>query len=85
MSVLYRHFARDWEHLLDFSDEALVEMYNSESYGTPVSQTNGFMHGKKWMDVNITMWKEDIERGLLFKKELYSDPCLPHWWLDKVL
>jgi hypothetical protein len=30
------------------------------------------------------MWKEDIEKGILFKKELYEDPKFPHWWLDSI-
>jgi hypothetical protein len=30
------------------------------------------------------MWKEDIESGLLFKKELYEDEKFPHWWLDSI-
>ena len=78
-------FAGEWENVLDFSDEALLELYNYESYGGSVKQNNGFMHGKKWLNLNVTMWKEDIERGLLFKWELYEDPKFPHWWLDKVL
>lgn len=85
MAVLYRHFARDWEHCLDFSDEAMVEMYNWESYGGSVSKTNGFAHGKKWLNVCVAMWKEDIAKCTLFKWELYDDPNLPDWWLDKVL
>ena len=71
--------------MLDYSDEAMIEMYNSESYGTPVNRHNGFYVGKQWLNVNVTMWREDIQRGLLFEKELYNDPKFPHWWLDKVL
>ena len=37
------------------------------------------------MGVTISMWKEDIKKGYLGKKELYDDPNLPNWWLDKVL
>ena len=84
MSELYRFFAKDWAHVLDFSDEALLELYNYESYGGTVSQKNGFMHGKKWLNLNVTMWKEDMEKGLFFKKELYDDPNYPHWWLDSI-
>jgi hypothetical protein len=71
---------------LDFSDEALIELYNYESYGgsTPKSN-NGFYHGKKWLNVNVAMWKEDIEAGVLIKYELYLDEKFPHWWLDSVL
>ena len=84
MSELYRMFANDWKHVLDFSDDALLELYNNESYGGPISQTNGFMHGKKWLNLNVTMWKEDITRGNLFVNELYEDPKFPHWWLDRI-
>lgn len=62
----------------------LVEMYNGESHGDPISPDNGFAVGKKWMNVSITMWKEDIAQHLLLEKELYDDPKFPHWWLDTV-
>jgi hypothetical protein len=85
MSELYRHFSNDWKECLDYSEESLREMYNSETHGDPVSSTNGFYVGKRWLNVSVKMWKEDIEKGLLFKQELYNDPNYPHWWLDKVL
>lgn len=84
MTELYRIFAKDWEHLMDFSDEMLIELYNGESFGTPVSSNNGFALGKKWLNVNVAMWKEDIEKGLFRASELYNDPKYPHWWLDQV-
>jgi hypothetical protein len=84
MSEVYRIFSKDWENLVDFSDEMLIELYNSESYGTRVSQSNGFLLGKKWLNVTVKMWLEDIALGTLFKKELYEDPKFPHWWLDGV-
>lgn len=84
MSEIYKMFARDWEQFHDFNDEALLELYNSESYGGPVSQKNGFALGKKWLSVNVAMWKEDIDKGLLHVRELYEDPKFPHWWLDSV-
>jgi len=86
MSELYKMFSKDWEPCLDFSDEALIELYNYESYGGKLPKNNnGFMHGKKMLNLNVTSWKEDIEAGLLFKFELYEDPNFPHWWLDRVL
>lgn len=84
MSEVYRIFAKEWEHCLDFSDEMLIELFNGESYGTYVSPKNGFAHGKKWLSLNVSMWKEDIASGLLFKYELYDDGTFPHWWLDSV-
>lgn len=82
MAELYRHFGKEWEHCLDFSDGAIVELYNSESYGTPCKSNNGYLIGKKWLNVTVTVWKEDIEKGLLFRWELYDE--YPSWWLDSV-
>ncbi len=84
MCEIYRIFSKDWEHLHDYSDQSMIELYNHESYGTPISQKNGFALGKKWLSVQVTMWKEDIDSGLLFKHELYNDDKFPHWWLDSI-
>ena len=83
MVPLYRHFSREFGGL-DYSDEMLFEMYMNESYGDPCTSRNGYYHGKKWMDVTVAAWKEDIERGILFVHELYEDPSFPNWWLDKI-
>jgi hypothetical protein len=85
MSELYRFFASGKSSKLDFSDEALLSLYNHESYGTPLSEQNGFAVGKQYLNLQVTMWREDLRRGWLFKSELYEDPNLPHWWLDSVL
>lgn len=37
------------------------------------------------MSITVTMWKEDIQSGLLSKYELYDEGRFPHWWLDNVL
>lgn len=84
MCELYRIFSKDWEHLIDLSDEAQIEFFNHESLGLPCSPNNGFALGKKWLNVQVTMWKEDIALGLFFKSELYDDPKYPHWWLDSI-
>jgi len=84
MSEVYKIFAKDWEHLHDFSDEMLVELFNGESYGTPVSSKNGFALGKKWLNVTTKMWFEDLKMGTLFKCELYADKKFPKWWLDQL-
>lgn len=84
MCEIYIIFSKDWEHILDFSDQAKIELFNHESYGIPVRNNNGFAVGKKWLNVQVTMWKEDMEKGLFFKHELYSDPKFPHWWLDSI-
>jgi len=82
---IYRLFAKDWEKLLDFSDAALLSLYNHESYGTKLSEKNGFAVGKKFLNVQVTMWKEDLDNHSIFKWELYEDDRFPHWWLDSVL
>jgi hypothetical protein len=85
MVPVYRLFAKPWEHCLDFSDDMLFEMYLHESRGEgSISSKNGFYQGKKWMNVTIAMWHEDLGRTL-FRCELYEEPEYPHWWLDKVL
>lgn len=61
-------------------------MYLSESYGdVSVDESNGYFVGKKYMDVTLKMWREDLKIGILFKNELYDDPDIPDWFLDKVL
>jgi len=85
MCEVYRIFSRPWEHVLDFSEDMMVELYNKETYGEGiVSSNNGFGVGKSWLNVTVQMWREDIKRGLLFKNELYEDDKFPHWWLDSV-
>lgn len=85
MAEIYRHFGSS-RGTLDFSDERLLELYNHESYGTalPDAGKNGFAVGKQYLSLQVTMWKEDIYKGLLFKFELYDDPNYPHWWLDSI-
>ena len=86
MSEVYKMFGHPEDFkCLDFSDEALIELYNYESYGgKPCSSKNGFMHGKKMLNLNVEMWREDIKAGNLFKFELYEDSMFPHWWLDSI-
>lgn len=85
MCEVYRIFSKPWEHVCDFSDQAMLELYYSESYGDLINDSNGFFLGKKWLNVTVAMWKQDIEQGILYKCELYQDSTFPEWWLDKVL
>lgn len=85
MCEVYEIFANDWRSTHLFTDEMKIELFNHESYGTPVSKLNGYALGKSWLNVNVSMWKEDFERGYLFKQELYQDGKFPHWWLDSIL
>jgi len=85
MCEIYKYFASSWEQSLDYSEESMLELYLSESYGDVDCQNNnGYYVGKRWLNVNVAMWKEDIKKGLLTKYELYSDPQIPDWWLDKI-
>lgn len=84
MCEVYRIFSNDWKHLLDYSDEAMLELYMSETFGDKVSNLNGFAVGKKYLSVHVEMWREDIRDGLFFKRELYEDEKFPHWWLDSI-
>ena len=84
MCEVYRVFSNDWKHLLDYSEEALVELFCSESFGGKTSPNNGYAVGKKYLSVHVEMWREDIRDGLLFKQELYEDEKFPHWWLDSI-
>lgn len=84
MSELYFHFASGFDRL-DFSDESLLSLYNHESYGTELNQNNGFAVGKKYLNVQVSMWREDLIRGWICKSELYEDGKYPEWWLDSVL
>lgn len=84
MAELYKHFASGWTGL-DFSDQSLIEMFNSESFGSTVDERkNGYFVGKQWLSVTVAMWKEDQARGHLVVSELYADDKLPEWWLDGI-
>jgi len=70
---------------MDWSDKALTQLYVYESLGKgSIEANNGFALGKKMIDVALAQWKEDMYITL-FPFELYEDPNLPDWWLDKVL
>ena len=87
MSGLYRLFGEPMSSKLDFSDTALLSLYNHESYGTSLSPDNGFAVGKKYLNLQVTSWRGAIRLGIIAKFELYEDPMFAqyHWWLDSVL
>ena len=77
----YRYFGRLVDGL-DWSDAAALAMYRRESTGVDTTAAdNGFALGKSRMDLMVTMWTEDLTRGLVCKHEFYSDPELPSDWL----
>jgi hypothetical protein len=82
MAEMYRRFAGDYEHAY-FGENSAIEMYRYETFGDPInSKWNGFAIGKKWMDVTLAMWREDIAKGMLFISELQAD--YPEWFLRRV-
>ena len=85
MASIYRRFAGDYSDA-DFSDEAALAMFLHESEGVKMpqkSQLNGFVLGKKWMDVVVSMWREDIAQLGLSVRELQDDGY-PDWFLQRM-
>ena len=84
MAELYKRFASDYKSA-DFSDDAAMAMYLHESTGAPLpdARTNGYALGKKWMDVTVAGWKEEIPAGGLLVAELQKDGY-PDWFLSRV-
>lgn len=85
---IYKLFA---EKGMDLSEPAAETMFNYESEGKGNlsnnifnSTNNGYYHGKRMMDLQVTEWKEGIKEGILFKQELYRDKY-PKAWLDEIL
>ena len=90
---LYKRFAKDWRGKeLDFSSQALQEMYDYETFGKgdlslgvftlENKPINGYAYGKNQLDITVGMWKEDEHKPWFFIHELYEE--YPHWWLNKV-
>lgn len=84
MAEIYKRFASDYPRA-DFSAEAAAAMYAHESTGAPLPdpRTNGFALGKKWMDVTVAGWKEEIPQMGLLVSELQADGY-PDWFLERV-
>lgn len=85
MANIYLRFAKDWPQA-DQSEEAANAMYLHETFGVALPSTqrlNAYQVGKKWMDVMVAMWKEDISQCSLRVSELQADGY-PDWFLDRV-
>lgn len=84
MAEIYKRFARDYGGA-DFSEQAALAMYLHESTGTPLpdERTNGYALGKRWMDVTVAGWREEIPKLGLLASELVEDG-FPPWFLDRV-
>jgi hypothetical protein len=37
---------------------------------TSIDERNGYLHGKRWLDITVAMWKEDLWAGRLWRTEL---------------
>ena len=86
MIPIYEYFGSKGSNILDWSEDALYSIYYFESIGRgsgDLKPDNGYAYGKKLMDISISMWKEDLY-VTLWPWELYEDPNLPDWWLDKL-
>lgn len=82
---VYECFKMDNNTELQYGDKELLDMYLYESNGVKSDMTyNGFYWCKHNLDLTIKMWYEDLPKGNITKKELYSDK-FPKWWLDKIL
>lgn len=94
MSEVYMYFAGDYDYL-NFDEKSAEDCYKFESQGIGKlnitkdvdGKYNGYFVGKFLMDINISMWKEDIENGYLFKIELLEDNSLSKikWFIEKIL
>lgn len=58
----------------DFSEQAMLDMYEAETYGAPHDlKSNGYAFGKKSMDITLAAWREDLLLGNTTKYELWSE------------
>jgi hypothetical protein len=75
----------------------MVALYEYESKGVGDlsidvfnKTVNGYMVGKKWLNVTVSMWKEDFDKkglvGCFFREvtlvELRRD--YPEWWINSI-
>lgn len=84
MAEMYKRFAAGYESA-DFSEAAALAMYLHESTGAPLPdpRTNGYALGKKWMDVTVSGWKEEIPQMGLLVGELRA-AGYPDWFLRRI-
>lgn len=99
MCELYKIFGKEWD--CDWSEDAMVEMFEYESLGkgdlsitgfnVTGKKPNGYAVGKKWLNVNVSMWREEMlkskHRRDYLTQELFNDPKYKnhHEWLIDVL
>jgi hypothetical protein len=68
----------------DFSRNALVACYGYESVGgIQPHKNNGYYCGKRGLDITISNWIEDIEKGDFCKAEFYTP--ITRWYAEPAL
>lgn len=82
---MYRRAAGRFEPY-DFSIEALIACHEYESNGGQEPKNNGYLIGKKWLDLSIETWRQDIMKGDSCKAEFitpitrwYVEPAMKDW------
>lgn len=92
MAKLYKIFAPSYSGIT-FTKEDMLQAYILETYGIKSTdpglfkpETNGYILGKKYMNLAVSEWKDAIHKGMLLRVELYEDPVFYeyHWWLDSI-
>jgi hypothetical protein len=83
MAEIYQIFAHD-KHL-EFTEQRLEDCFSYETFGKEIPDPlhNGYLQGKRNMDITVEMWINDIRSGHLTKWELYQE--FPKWFIDKVI
>jgi hypothetical protein len=83
--AIYRRFADGIcdDGYLDFGPDAAEQIYVWESLGkrryaevfgsSAISERNGYLHGKRWLDITVKQWQSDIAAGLLDRSELPTE------------
>lgn len=67
----------------DFSLAALIACYNYESTGGDMPINNGYIIGKRWLDLSIETWREDIMAGLFCKADFISP--ITKWYAERAM
>lgn len=67
-------FYRPADSTLDFSEKALQEAFEKETFGIRHDMSkNGWAFGKKAFDITVASWKEDLADGLFCKYDYLRD------------
>lgn len=96
MLEIYKLFIpEDSINKVDLSECAKEELYTFESTGKGkindggdifgiTEKVNGYALGKRWLNVTVAMWKEQLKKYPYLVEHYYNDPQFPHWWLDQI-